>query len=138
MKPMFVDTTPIIYLLEGDTARRERVRRFLDRSLSQDVPLCASVVTLAEVLVPAKRVGDAAWVQRCMCALHDLLSFPLRPIDAQVAEWAASIRGQYGFRLPAAMQLAAALAMGCDRFYTNDLALRGFDAIDVVLVDETE
>lgn len=138
MKPVFVDTAPIIYLLEGDTARRERVRRFLGRCLSQDVPLCASVVTLAEVLVPAKRVGDDAWVQRCTCALHDLLSLPLRPIDAQVAEWAAAIRGKHGFRLPDALQLAAALAMGCDRFYTNDRALRGFDAIDILQVDDSD
>jgi len=68
--------------------------------------------------------------------LKRLLTLPLVAVDERVADLAASIRVDYGFKTPGAFPLAAAMATGANVFYTNDKHLRQYPDVDVVLVDQ--
>ena len=136
MSSVFIDTAPLIYLIEGTASRREVVRRRLANWIDSGVSLRSSVLVLTELLVPLKRDGNTTLVHQYKSTLCDLLGGPLLPIDAEQAEWAAELRARYGFRTPDALQLAGALALGCDVFFSNDRALRRCTELNVVLVDE--
>ncbi|HAS82986.1 MAG TPA: hypothetical protein DCS43_10035 [Verrucomicrobia bacterium] len=134
MSTVFLDTAPLIYLVEGTADLRQLVRLRLSEWIDADVPLRSSVLTLAELLVPAKKAGDVRRVYQYKTALRELLGGPLHGIDEHQAERAAEIRAQYGFSSPDALQLASAQAMGCDVFFTNDRQLRKFKEIEIILV----
>lgn len=132
---IFLDTAPLIYLVEGDFPRREKVRLQLQQWVESDSDLVASCITLMELLVHPKKNGDARLENQYRLYLERLLALPPVSVDERVAETAAAIRAQYGFKSPDALQLAAAVSCGCSVFYSNDRALRRFSDLDVILVD---
>ncbi len=134
MQAVFLDTAPLIYLIEGSRLMRHKVREQLMLWIDTGASLRSSVLTLTELLVPAKRSGNAVLVHQYKSALNELLSGPLQVIDENQAEWAAEIRAEYRFSTPDALQLAAARAMGCDVFFSNDRALRKFKEIEILMV----
>ena len=134
MNGVFLDTAPLIYLLEGASALRVAVHEQLKIWIEGNVPLYSSVLTLAELLVPAKRDGNSGLVYQYKISLGALLTGPLYPFDENQAGRAAEIRAAHGIATPDALQLAAAQALGCDHFFTNDRRLRKFKDIEIVLV----
>ncbi len=134
MKTVFIDTAPLICLVEGSAALRERVRCRLDGWIGADVQLRSSVLTLAELLVPAKKSGNQRLVYQYKIALRELLGYPLHGIDEHQAERAAEIRARYGFSAPDSLQIASAQAMNCDAFFTNDRKLRKCKELEIILV----
>lgn len=72
--------------------------------------------------------------QKYKALLNQLLSYRALTIDESIAEHAATIRADYGYRPADSLQLAAAVIHDCDIFYTNDRKLSGFDTLDVVTV----
>lgn len=128
---VFCDTSPLIYLLDRDDSR---VRSQFERWIRSGEDLASSCVTLTELLVHPKRRGDRRREGRYRLYLNRLLTLPLIAIDERVAESAASIRAEYGFKTPDAFQLAAAMTIGADIFYTNDKQLQRFADLDVILV----
>lgn len=131
---VFIDTAPLIYLLEGKAALRTIVSDQLRIWIERDVPIYSSVLTLTELLVPAKRDNKSGLIYQYKTSLGELLSGPLYPIDELQAERAAEIRAEYGIATPDALQLSAALALGCDGFYTNDRRLCKVSDIEMILV----
>ncbi len=129
---VFFDTAPLIYLLDRDDAR---VRSQLEQWVQSGEDFASSCVTLTELLVHPKRLKDSRRASRYRLYLNRLLTVPLIVVDERVAELAASIRADYGFKTPDAFQLAAATSIGSDIFYTNDQALLKFDGVEIVLVD---
>lgn len=57
-------------------------------------------------------------------------------VSPDIAQKAAEIRANYNVRTPDAIQLATALQGGATFFLTNDLPLRKFPEIKVVVVDD--
>ncbi len=137
MSPVFMDTAPLIYLFEGQWAVRKIVRDRIAAWLDADVPLYSSVLTLAELLVPAQRAKKTGVIYRYKSALRELLSAPLHSIDDAQAECASALRAKYGFATPDALQLSCAMSLDCEIFYTNDRHLRKCKDIEVVCVAET-
>ena len=134
MKGVFLDTAPLIYLLEGSDALRKKVHAQLKKWIEREVSLYSSVLTLTELLVPAKRDGNSGLALQYKRSLQEILSNPLYAIDENQAERAAEIRAAHGIATPDALQLAAAQALGCDLFYTNDNRLKKFKEIEIILV----
>jgi len=58
------------------------------------------------------------------------------PIDDSIAKQAAKLRVRYNLSLADALQVAAALAAGCDAFFTNDIALKRVSEIKILVIDE--
>ena len=132
MRRVFVDTAPLIYLVEAD--EREYVVAQLQRWIEAGDALVSSVITLTELLVHPRRREDERMARKYRVLLDSLLAEPLISIDENVADLAAALRAAHGLRTPDALQLAAALTHGCDIFCTNDRAFVKVDDIEVVLL----
>jgi predicted nucleic acid-binding protein len=58
-------------------------------------------------------------------------------VDA-VAEKAAEVRARYNLKLTDSLQIAAAIAAGCDDFLTNDSALKRVSGITILALGDLE
>ncbi len=126
----------LIYLIERHPSHGPIVR---DAFTLVDAGRCAglsSFVTLLEVLVKPFRDGRADLAQKYRDLLIGSRGFSLFPLDRRIAEDGAGIRARYGFRTPDAIQLATAVRHGADAFLTNDAKLKGFDQLEVLVLDD--
>lgn len=138
MPRIFLDTSPLIYLAEGDETRRTAVREQLTRWIESDATLGSSTLTLMELLVAPKKQQDPRLERQYRTLLTTFLSEPLHPLAVEVADKAAEIRATLGFKTPDAIQLSTAAHFGYDIVYTNDHRFERFPDLDVVLVDGAE
>lgn len=134
MNSVFIDTAPLIYLLEGTPERRAAVQQQLHQWIEAETRLLSSTLTLMELLVLPIRQGNSTLEKQYRHLLPRLFSVPLLAIDESTAALAAEFRASYGLRAVDALQLAGAVNSGCNRFYTNDLRLRRFDRLEIVAV----
>lgn len=114
---VFVDTAPIIYVLEDRAPHAARFAGLFDAAARGELHVVISPVTLAEVLVGPLQAGQEALAQRYERALG---VFEGVPITSAVAAQAARLRVRYRLKLPDALQLACALAAGVQAFVTHD------------------
>ena len=70
--------------------------------------------------------------------LLESANFQTLPIDSRLAERAAELRVRYNLRTPDALQVAAALAAGCEAFLTNDGTFKRVTELRVLILDELE
>jgi predicted nucleic acid-binding protein len=130
------DTAPLIYLVERHPRYVDLMRNILRRVDAGALAGCSSVITLTEVLAKPKQSGQVS-IQN---AYRDILlhsgNFRLVPIDAFIAEHAATLRALHSLRTPDALQLAAALSAGCQAFLTNDKTLKRVTELRILLLDD--
>ncbi|MBR5163779.1 MAG: PIN domain-containing protein, partial [Schwartzia sp.] len=91
---VFLDTSPLIYLLDNDANFGEKTRRILSALSEQEATFVSSVITCTEYLVIPYRNGNRLRIE----AFWELITdYPivLYPITQQVASKAAEIRAQY-------------------------------------------
>lgn len=130
------DTSPIIYFVERNPKYLDLVREIIRRVDRGEIEGRSSVVTLTEVLTKPKQSGDAAIEAEYRSLLLNSRNFRLLPITTDVAELAADLRGRYNIRTPDALQIAAALIVGCQAFVTNDTALRRVTDLKILVLDQ--
>jgi predicted nucleic acid-binding protein len=132
------DTSPIIYFIEGESERLAALRpifRAISRGKMRGV---VSTLVLMEVLIKPLEAGRGDLAEEYRELLTESFHFGLIDVSVGVAEQAAEIRAEYGFRAPDSIQIATAVHAGCDCFVTNDKRLREYSGIEVVQVDELE
>ena len=133
---VFLDTTPLIYLLDADEHFGERTRGIFEEILSNGMRMVSSVVTCTEYLVFPYRMGDRDKIDAFFSLIEDC-GVELYDIDIETATKAAQIRAEYrDFKAMDALQLAVAVCAGCDTFLTNDKQLRQFKELKCVTVEE--
>ena len=59
-------------------------------------------------------------------------------INTEIARTAAELRATYRLKLPDALQVATAIASGCDGFLTNDTDLKRVRELQILVVEELE
>lgn len=133
-----LDTAPIIYFVEAHPHYDARVTAVFQRISDGVLQANPSVITLSEVLVQPLLQGQALLVQQYRDLLLHSANFQMLPIDATLAEQAADLRARYRLRTPDALQVATAVAAGCQAFLTNDIALRRVTELRVLVLDELE
>jgi predicted nucleic acid-binding protein len=69
-------------------------------------------------------------------ALWFLLNCAMNGNALKLAEAAALIRARHGFRLPDALQIAAAIDGDTTLFITNDARLKKLDTIEVLVLSD--
>src|SRR5205807_2715038 len=111
-----LDTPPFIYFIEQHPSYLTVVREIFRRVDSMAIAGYSSVITLTEVLTQPKRLQNSTVESEYRNLLLDSRNFHLVPIDYSIAESAASLRARYRLRTPDALQLAAALTLGCEAF----------------------
>ena len=57
-KRVFLDTTPLIYLLDSNETYGEKVREILETLLNNDIRIVTSVITVEEYLVYPYRTDN--------------------------------------------------------------------------------
>lgn len=133
---LFIDTAPLIYLIEQHPLYFPIVQEIVHRVDEGTIMAYSSVITLTEVLTHPVRLGRADLVEKYRRILLQARNFTLSPIDAATAELAATLRAQHNLRTPDALQVAAASILECDAILTNDTALKRISQPRVILVDE--
>jgi predicted nucleic acid-binding protein len=134
---LFFDTAPIIYYIEADPRfgppAKEAVQAFQGGSLTG----FSTVLTLSEVLAKPEQLGESALAKRFAEFLLRGRNFTLLEITADIAIYAARLRGKYApLRTVDSIQLAAALVVGADAFLTNDQRLKRVSDIKVVVLKD--
>jgi len=117
-----LDTNLFIYLFEDSGQRGDRVSKLIERMAERNDRLATSTLTLGEILVKPREMGNLELAMRYEGFLRssevNLISF-----DAATALRYADIRRDRTIRAPDAIQLACAASAACDLFITNDETL---------------
>ncbi|MCX6654731.1 MAG: type II toxin-antitoxin system VapC family toxin [Candidatus Bathyarchaeota archaeon] len=131
-----VDTMAFIYHLEGDE-RYEPFTRTLFKSIEEgECHAVTSIITLLEILVKPKMLGDSAMRDDYHYSLTSFPNLKLRPVDEEVAEAAATIRAMSGLRTPDALQVATCVVEGASAFITNDVWLKKINEPKIIVMSE--
>lgn len=135
---VFIDTTPIIYLLDNDMNFGEKTCKIFSSLSERNVKFFSSVVTASEYLVYPYRMKNESRI-KAFWDLVDENKMILYSINFREAIKAAKIRAEYKyFKQMDSFQLATAVLHGCDLFLTNDNQLKQFQEIKCVTVEEWE
>ncbi len=127
MRKIYLDSAPVIYLIERTAPFYARLQGLLQAS---DVLVVSDLTRLECRVLPLRR-GDRL-------LLADFDSFfatrveEIVVISTEVIDKATEIRALYGYKALDSIHLASALVAGCDAFLTNDLRLAGFRDIQIL------
>ncbi|MBO6303667.1 MAG: PIN domain-containing protein [Selenomonadaceae bacterium] len=132
---VFIDTAPLIYLLDNDANFCVKTARMLSSLESENATFISSVITCTEYLVAPYRDDNFEKIQAFWNLIVDC-PIMLYPITRDIANQAAKIRGKYHFKTMDSLQLAVACVENCDMFLTNDKELKNFEEIRCVTVEE--
>lgn len=95
-------------------------------------------MTVGEYLTSAFKKNDEQNVSDFKNLIMDY-DFEVVPISWDIAEEAARIRSKYTtIKMMDALQLAAAKIEGCDAFVSNDLQLRQYSDVTVIILEEKD
>jgi uncharacterized protein len=130
----YLDTSAIIYLIEGAAGARAQVASLI-ASAQRDPSghLVTSRLARLECRVKPIREGDGG-----LLATYD--TFFTRPrltvveVSAAVLDRATDLRARHGFKVPDAIHLASAIEASADAFITGDAALAKCPGMTVALV----
>jgi predicted nucleic acid-binding protein len=131
-----LDTAPLIYFVEQHPVYVDIMRAIIQRIDQGRIAAVSSVVTLTEVLTMPIRLSNQHLENEYRDLLTHSKNFVLQPIDSTIAEVAAGLRARYHLRTPDALQIAAALATGCQAFLTNDTHIKRVHDIRVIVLDD--
>lgn len=133
---IFIDTSPIIYLLDEKSPLRPKAEHFFSVALNRQSTLVTSTITCMEYLVFPYRTNNTAAINIFWKFLDDC-GVKVHQIDALTAIKAAQIRAEYPyFKTADSLQLAAACVTGCDLFLTNDKQLRQFEELHCIMLED--
>ena len=111
------DSAPIIYLLEDHPKLGPRFRPLFERQAAGEVLFAVTTVTVAEVLSGPLAVGQEVLAKRYRTVLE---SWEVVELSIDIAESAARLRARLKLKLPDAIQVASAIAIGADALVTHD------------------
>lgn len=135
---LFLDTAPIIYLVEQNPQYAERVREIFQHIDDGRIAAVTSPVTLAECLVHPLRLGLAEVRQTIIDVVVNGTNTTFAGINQEIGETAARLRAQYNVSLPDALQMGAAITNGCGGFLTNDAQLARVTELNVIVLEDLE
>ena len=129
-----IDSAPIIYFIEENPRYLALVEVVFERIAAGSLTAVTSAITLTEVLTLRQGRHEIAdsYTELLLGAEH----FSTVSLDAAIGAAAAELRARHGIRTPDALQIACAIAAGCDAFLTNDKDLRRLNEIPIVVLDE--
>jgi predicted nucleic acid-binding protein len=111
----FFDTSVLLYLLSGDTAKADRIETLLSARgvVSVQVLNEFAVVALRKLKIPLNEVREILDTIRAVCAVE--------PITVETHDRGLAVFERYRFSLYDSMLVAAALIAGAKIVYSEDL-----------------
>jgi predicted nucleic acid-binding protein len=125
---VFVDTNPIIYVLEKHPLAKRYHALFAGVAEGR-FEAVISPVTLSEIAAGPLSQGNRILAERYRILLTCGEGWTFHPLDADTAMLAAEMRVKYRLRLPDAIQAATAIRTGCQYLITHDRDFSGIDGI---------
>lgn len=127
MGTVVVDASVVIAFLNPDDSLHEVAVRAVRQSRAQQDRMILPATALAEILVDAARLGEAA-VQTTERFINEIVD-DVRDIDRPVARAAARYRARHGgLRLPDALVIAVGSVMNAESVLTADRRWLSVDA----------
>jgi len=134
---VLVDSSALIYLIEGSERRRETVAAVLEAVADSGGRAVASTIVWTEVLARPLSERNAALAERYRILLADSRRIQLVPVDVAIAEEAARLVAGNGLGIPDALHLATALVHRANAVLGNDEAWKSVPGCPrLLLVDE--
>jgi predicted nucleic acid-binding protein len=111
----FFDTSVLLYLLSGDTAKADKVETLLSTRgvVSVQVLNEFAVVALRKLKMPLHEIREILDTIRAVCAVE--------PITVETHDRGLAVLERYRFSLYDSMLVAAALIAGAKIIYSEDL-----------------
>src|SRR5580698_794300 len=128
-KNIFLDTSPIIYFIEGNSTFQDKLKQIFDLNERGDLMFITSSITLLEVLVKPLKLGENQLADSYKNILMNSSGIELVEISNSIAVKAAGLRSKYSLKTPDAIQLAIAIEYNTDYFLTNDLRLKSVNEV---------
>ena len=135
---LFLDTAPVVYHIERHPNYTVVVDEIFDRIDAGTMAGVTSPITLSECLVVPIRLGQVNLQQDFADLIVSGQGITFVPLDDAIARRAAELRARYNLALTDALQIATALAAGCDAFLTNDLALQRVQEVPILVIDQLQ
>ena len=137
-KKIFLDTSPVIYMLGDDKPFKTKTQQIIF-SLSEqaDEPkFVLSTITCMEYLVIPYRTHNQQAIDSLKRLITDA-NVIVHDVTLDIIFKAAQIRAEYKhFKAMDAIQLATACLNNCDLFLTNDRQLKQFEEINCITIEE--
>ena len=116
---VYPDACIVIDLVQGERALRQRLIAALNR-VSGESPLVAySDLTRLECRVRPLALANTALLER-YDRFFSTPGYVRVAFDTEMFDSATALRARHGLKTPDALHLAAAIASGCEEFWTND------------------
>jgi len=131
-----LDTNPFIYLFERHPQYFPLAETLFDYLKTPNTQGVTSIITLIETCVQPQREGRTDLVKIYEQALSNSSQVQTLSIEPSLAKRAIALRAQYGFRVPDALQIAAALERNATLFVTNDHRLKKCVDLTVLILDD--
>ena len=122
MSRVFFDTNLFVYLFEQNPAYYNDVVNLLAQMNRRNDEIVTSWMTLAEVQIKPRMLGDVALCEQYRTTLRHMVT--IVPFDEQAADAYVTVRATTSVKGPDAIQLACAASAGVDVFITNDFRLQ--------------
>ena len=133
-KRIAFDTSFLIPLLEDTGHKEGTVTRIFEIAERRSLLLLTSTVTLLEVLVHPYRYEAIDTVNLYYGYLVQAPYVRLVSLSTEIADCAARLRAEYGFKTPDAIQLSTAITEGAALFLTRDREFRKQKEIEIGLI----
>ena len=126
-----LDTNIFVYYLDSNSSFYSHAEELFEQIAVRNLSIFTSVITLSELLsFKASRTQIYKLEQELLL----ISNLTMIDVNHEVAREAASIRREYGFRLPDSIQLATALIGRTQAFITNDQRLKNFQELPIILL----
>lgn len=130
--PTGIDTAVFIYFIQEHPRFLPPILPLFEQADAGQRVLVTSALSLLEVLVVPYRSADMALAERYEALLTR--SRGVRMLDVTPGQWrdAAMIRARTRVKTPDALQMAAAVAAGCQTLVTNDRDLPDIPGLRII------
>lgn len=130
--PVCLDTCVFIYFIEENPQYIQPVGQVFEAINASQISAVTSGVTLLETLVIPLRANDFKLANRYRDFLTESDGLDLLELNQDLLYRGALIRAQFGLKTPDALQIAAAQAMNCTTFITNDRRLPKISGLKIL------
>ena len=134
-----LDTTPFLYFVEGRPDFGAVCTDVFTAVDAGQVEVYTSVLTLSETLTKPLAVGDGALESAFRNLLTRTRGVYLMSVSPAIGDIVSRLCERYdGLRTADAVQIATAIASGCEAFLTGDARLKRVTEIPALILGELE
>lgn len=127
----YLDSAPIIYLVERVTPFYERVTARIGKP---EILLATSMLARLEARVKPVHDQNHDRLQEFEDFFNNEITLEIG-ISREVIDKATELRAKYNFKTPDSIHLAAAITCSCDVFFTNDHRLDRCTEIKIEILE---